>query len=943
MMNATNARIDDTSARSHLSGAQAEFVADLGKVCGEIANALRQAAAAVAADAAGDALEKAIAGLRRQAQRAQGFRLHGLAEELKILAERVQADDADLPALAKAAEDAPRLGWHAPDDHGLHAVDRPLTPVPNSGLRDRSTPVAVPARGDFRVRIVGGAEVNGWAEARTDVALVESSSGRGDLLVIDAREGQTDAVRDALRGALEPLVVVLGDRALAQAHGAIAVDQVAELGGIVELAKSRREVALATTTASSPARSARDLGLDLVDELHRALVDNIDPASAPVAVPLGRDPMITAALWSAIARIRELVSRRTEGRVRFADPGPEGVHALAAEISEEIRTPERRRTEGRASDVALTGLRALVVDDDEVVTWFIGEQLRAAGMMVTEVYDGETARGVAERERPDIVVSDVIMPGMDGLTLGRALRRDVTLGDVPVVLLSWKEDLLRRVRELGTEADGYVRKESDGEHLLAAVREALRPRLRLAARLGKEDVILGRLDGMTSFTLARLVAEKRQTARLVVRDGRHVFELEFAGGLMASCTRSGADGSLLRGRRALASYLGVRSARFEIAPIGRMPNAETAKPLGAAVEPLVERARASVELVVERWLSLASVEVDLDLVDSGAPALPSSLKRGLDGLRDGMAPHRLVASGAVDADGLLALLLDLARRGAIVSARDTLGTDRLQEALERVRVRSLVEAPRARFSRPIAVPVPTDSLEALPHEAPRAQLDILAEEDVEPALERSTLDAIADDAALLAIATPVPVDAAPGSADIGAVVLALGGVVSTGAAALPSDAEQDLIATAREANGEAPCVALSEETAEPCVESAIPTARESGLTPVAASPAEPPVAALVPTPAPPTMEVASGELAVAPASAVPVEGALAEPVAANEAVAPPSAAASVRAASPIVVKPRTISWIGFLLALGLVAVGGTVASWVAVRNLSPGRVPSVFR
>ena len=99
------------------------------------------------------------------------------------------------------------------------------------------------------------------------------------------------------------------------------------------------------------------------------------------------------------------------------------------------------------------------------------------------------------------------MPGMDGLTLGRALRRDVTLGDVPVVLLSWKEDLLRRVRELGTEADGYVRKESDGEHLLAAVREALRPRLRLAARLGKEDVILGRLDGMTAFMTGKLKVE----------------------------------------------------------------------------------------------------------------------------------------------------------------------------------------------------------------------------------------------------------------------------------------------------------------------------------------------------------------------------------------------------------------------------------------------------
>ncbi len=904
MMNATHARGEETSSRTLLSGAQAEFATELGRVCSELGAALRESSRLGETPAALEQRDRAVAGLRRQAQRAQGFRLHALAEELKILAEKA-AEGGDLERLAKAAEDAPKALWSTAPEESFPAHERPFTPIPNSGLRDRSAPLPLPVRGDFRVRIVGDHDILAWLEARTDVVAVEGG-GRGDLLVVDARGMASGVAPTALREALEPLVVVVGDRDLARAHGAIAVEAPAELDGVVELAKSRREVALVATT--TPPRSARDLGLELVDELHRALVEGIDPASAPVAVPLGRDPMITAALWSAIARIRELVTRRTEGAVRFVDAGPEGALALAAEISDEVRAHDRRRAGDRAGDVSLEGLRALVVDDDAAVTWFIAEQLRAAGMTVIEAYDGDTARGLAERERPDVVVSDVVMPGMDGLTLGRALRRDVTLGDVPVVLLSWKEDLLRRVRELGSEADGYVRKESDSEHLLAAVREALRPRVRLSQRLAREEMVHGRLDGMTAFTLARLVAEQKKQARLVVRDGRHVFELEFVGSLLASCTRSGSDGSLLRGRRALASFLGVRSARFEASPLARQLGAETAKPLSSAVEPLLERARASVELVVERWLSLAALEIDLDLVDSGAPALPGSLKRALDGLRDGVAPHRLVASGTVEADALLALMVDLARRGAIVSARDNLGTDRMQEALERVRVRSLVEAPKVRFSMPIVVPIPVDVAEqglALGHveevvvamNAPvpaRLADDVVAHEA--PLLERSTLDVLASGAA---------------STTIDAMIAA------------GDEPDPDPIATPREipAVPVAPAVALAVPPPLPVdLDPSLPTEA------VDAEGAASEVPRTVPS-LPPSEELSDSPSAHAASYERDV----------------PAAGPSVRVAAPIEAKARRISWVGFLLALGLVALGGTVASWVAVRHLPAGRVPTVFR
>jgi len=78
------------------------------------------------------------------------------------------------------------------------------------------------------------------------------------------------------------------------------------------------------------------------------------------------------------------------------------------------------------------------------------------------------------------------MPGLDGFALSRALRRDVALRDTPVILLSWKEDLLQRVRELGASAAAYLRKESDSRAIVARAKEARRAVVIGASFIGLE-------------------------------------------------------------------------------------------------------------------------------------------------------------------------------------------------------------------------------------------------------------------------------------------------------------------------------------------------------------------------------------------------------------------------------------------------------------------------
>src|SRR6185437_15040431 len=134
------------------------------------------------------------------------------------------------------------------------------------------------------------------------------------------------------------------------------------------------------------------------------------------------------------------------------------------------------------------------------------------------------------------------------------------------MLLSWKEDLLQRVRELGVSAAAYMRKESDSRAVLARVREVLRPRARIEMRLRGDGEVRGRLDGVTARLLLELVGSIRKDARVAVRDASFLYEIEIRDGAPRKATRTASDGSFQSGERALAMLLAVGAGRFVVAP-----------------------------------------------------------------------------------------------------------------------------------------------------------------------------------------------------------------------------------------------------------------------------------------------------------------------------------------------------------------------------------------
>jgi DNA-binding response OmpR family regulator len=118
-------------------------------------------------------------------------------------------------------------------------------------------------------------------------------------------------------------------------------------------------------------------------------------------------------------------------------------------------------------------MKVLVVDDAaeviEAVTVSFTLQWRETEITGTD--NGETALDLIEQERPDIVLLDIAMPGMDGFETLREIR---AFSDVPVIMLTAKDDVLDKVKGLEFGADDYVTKPFDHLELLARVKALLR-------------------------------------------------------------------------------------------------------------------------------------------------------------------------------------------------------------------------------------------------------------------------------------------------------------------------------------------------------------------------------------------------------------------------------------------------------------------------------------
>jgi two-component system, OmpR family, response regulator MprA len=163
---------------------------------------------------------------------------------------------------------------------------------------------------------------------------------------------------------------------------------------------------------------------------------------------------------------------------------------VAADVFERDRTPEP------------TGaLRVLVVEDDAGIALFIQRALVQAGYRVDLVSDGLSALAAAQAVPPDVVLLDVMLPGLDGREVARRLR---SATNVPILMLTALDTVGDRVQGLDAGADDYLVKPFALEELLARLRALLRRR---------EADPTDRRKGSLHFSDVRLDEDAREALR----------------------------------------------------------------------------------------------------------------------------------------------------------------------------------------------------------------------------------------------------------------------------------------------------------------------------------------------------------------------------------------------------------------------------------------------
>ena len=136
--------------------------------------------------------------------------------------------------------------------------------------------------------------------------------------------------------------------------------------------------------------------------------------------------------------------------------------------------------------------RILVVDDEPDITALVAYHLARAGYRVSTASNGQEAIKAAREERPDVVVLDLMLPGVSGYEVLRELRRHPDTGDVGVILLTARREEADRIKGLSLGADDYLTKPFSPQELTLRVSAVLR-RLASPAVAAGSLLVEGRL------------------------------------------------------------------------------------------------------------------------------------------------------------------------------------------------------------------------------------------------------------------------------------------------------------------------------------------------------------------------------------------------------------------------------------------------------------------
>ena len=134
--------------------------------------------------------------------------------------------------------------------------------------------------------------------------------------------------------------------------------------------------------------------------------------------------------------------------------------------------------------------KILIIEDDRDIVEMLEYNLQEEGYQTVSALNGEKGIALAGKERPDLIILDIMLPVMDGFEVCRTLKNDDSVAHIPIIILSAKSQETDKVVGLELGADDYVTKPFSPRELAARVRAILR---RLPGERGPSEIICGNL------------------------------------------------------------------------------------------------------------------------------------------------------------------------------------------------------------------------------------------------------------------------------------------------------------------------------------------------------------------------------------------------------------------------------------------------------------------
>nr|WP_319511099.1 substrate-binding domain-containing protein [uncultured Draconibacterium sp.] len=218
-------------------------------------------------------------------------------------------------------------------------------------------------------------------------------------------------------------------------------------------------------------------------------------------------------------------------RLPLGDQHLSDAEKIETPVSHSARQPTKRSSEIQIDTIADKALALdfdetptiLLVEDEKDVREYIKDSLHDH-YRILQAENGKKALEIIREEEPDLIVSDIMMPEMDGLELTRTLKTDLKTCHIPIILLTAKTSQEQKFEGLEEGADSYIPKPFNSKHLQIRVKKLLELRKKMQERykgqllINEDDKDLSRLDRKFLNKISQIVEEHLEKEELTVEE-----------------------------------------------------------------------------------------------------------------------------------------------------------------------------------------------------------------------------------------------------------------------------------------------------------------------------------------------------------------------------------------------------------------------------------------